>query len=73
MTTDRDQFDWVDKLPDVLHRWHELTSHEQEAIGRLVNRIASQPLPWHEPQLCRVHEWRNTMSAGIEVSAWGSR
>ena len=67
-------YEWVNELPDVLHRWHELTSHEQEAVGRLVNRIASQPLNWHETgRLTRVHEWRNTMSAGIEVSAWGSR
>jgi hypothetical protein len=61
---------WIYELPDVLRRWHELTDHEQEAIGRLINRIASQPLNWHdEGTFTRIHEWRNTCTAGIEVTS----
>lgn len=62
------ELDWVDKLPAVLHRWHELTSSEQEAIARVVNRMASLPLRDGEWQRCT--EWRNTYTAGIEVHSW---
>ena len=64
----------TDRLPDGLHRWPDLTDHEQEAIGRLVNRIASQPLPWHSPgKLTRVREWSNFSTAGVEVQRWDGR
>lgn len=61
---------WLYELPDVLRRWHELTGDEQEAIGRLVNRIASQPMESHADGIgARISEWRNTCTAGIEVTS----
>jgi hypothetical protein len=68
MITNRDPYGWVDKLPEVLRRWHELTDYEQEAIGRLVNRIASQPMESHAEGIgVRFYEWQSTCTAGIEV------
>ena len=58
----------VEEMPDMLRRWAELTSSEQEVIARIVNRMASLPLPDGERQRC--HEWRNTCTAGVEVRSW---